>query len=134
MNGADAGTGGGVVGGLIFAAIMLGFAAVMIAATWKVFTKAGEPGWAAIVPIFNLITLLKITGKPLWWIALFCVPLVNFYALVMISIGLAKVFGKSSGFGLGLAFLSPVFIPLLAFGDAQYLGEAVAAKQELNPA
>ena len=126
MNGEDAGS-GAIMGGLFFTVIMLGFAAVMVASMWKLFTKAGEPGWASIVPIYNLITLLKITGKPVWWIVLFCVPLVNFYALIMVCMGLAKSFGKSSGFGLGLVLVSPVFIPLPGFGNAQYVGTGTLA-------
>jgi uncharacterized membrane protein YoaK (UPF0700 family) len=92
----------------------------MIASLWRVFTKAGEPGWAAIVPIYNLVVVLKLAGKPLWWIVLFLIPLVNFVMLVLTTIGLAQNFGKGAGFGLGLAFLAPIFYPILAFGDAEY--------------
>lgn len=91
---------------------------------WKIFTKAGKPGWAAIVPIYNLIVLLEIAGKPLWFIVLFFIPFANFVALILVAIGVAQAFGKSTGFGLGLAFLGPIFYPMLAFGDATYQGNA----------
>jgi Family of unknown function (DUF5684) len=98
----------------------------MIAALWKVFTKAGQPGWASIVPIYNLIILLNIVGKPLWWIILLMIPLVNIYAIFVIAIGLAKSFEKSTGFGIGLVFLSVIFYPILGFGSARYIGPAAA--------
>lgn len=104
------------VGGLIGLAITV----LMIAALWKVFVKAGQPGWAAIVPIYNLIVLIQIVGKPLWWIVLFLIPCANIVALVLISIALAERFGKSAAFGVGLALLGPIFFPMLAFGDAKY--------------
>jgi len=69
-------------------------------------------------------TLLEIAGKPLWFIVLFFIPGVNFIALLLVAIGVANAFGKSTGFGLGLAFLGPIFYPLLAFGDATCQGNA----------
>jgi uncharacterized protein DUF5684 len=108
--------------GVVFGVVMFAVAVVMIASMWKVFVKAGQPGWAAIVPIFNIITLLKITGKPLWWIVMFCIPFANFVVMILLVVSLAKCFGKSTGFGLGLIFLGPVFFPMLGFGDARYQG------------
>jgi hypothetical protein len=93
-----------------------------IAGMWKVFTKAGQPGWAAIIPIFNVIVLLKIAGKPLWWILLLLVPIANLVITILISIAVAEKFGKGAGFGVGLALLSFIFYPILGFGDAQYQG------------
>ena len=95
---------------------------VIVASMWKLFTKAGKPGWAAIVPIYNVIVMLEITGKPLWYIALFFVPLANLYVAIALPFWMAKSFGKEMGFGFGLLFLGPIFYPLLAFGDAQYTG------------
>lgn len=95
---------------------------VMIASMWKVFEKAGKPGWAAIVPIYNIIILLEIANKPVWWIILFLIPLVNLFAIIMVWIEIAKAFGKDQGFGIGLALLGFIFLPMLAFGDAQYQG------------
>jgi hypothetical protein len=89
---------------------------VMIAAMWKVFEKAGEPGWAAIVPIYNWIVLLKIAGKPWWWFLILWL----FIPWIIAAIALAKNFGKGTGFGLGIAFLGFIFIPILAFSDAKY--------------
>jgi hypothetical protein len=89
---------------------------------WKVFTKAGEPGWAAIVPIYNMIVFLKIVGKPVWWIILLIIPLVGFVIWIMLCIALAQSFGKGAGYGIGLAILSPIFFPMLGFGSAQYQG------------
>ncbi len=106
--------------GLGFAVFMLAFAVLMIVSVWKVFTKAGKPGWAAIVPIYNIIVMLEIVGKPLGWIVLLLIPLVNFIAGILVSIALAEKFGKSTGFGLGLAFLGFIFFPILAFGDARF--------------
>jgi hypothetical protein len=93
-----------------------------IAGLWKTFEKAGKPGWAAIVPIYNIIVMLEIAGKPLWWIVLFLIPLVNLVVAILVGIAIAEKFGKSAGFGVGLALLSFVFYPILGFGDAQYGG------------
>ncbi|HEU4326964.1 MAG TPA: DUF5684 domain-containing protein [Roseiflexaceae bacterium] len=97
-------------------------AVIVIAGLWKVFTKAGQPGWAAIIPIYNYYILLKIAGKPGWWLLLLIIPFVNFVIMILTMIDLAKAFGKGTGFALGLIFLSPIFIPLLGFGDAKYIG------------
>ncbi len=96
------------------------FIVLVIAAIRKVFTKAGQPGWAAIIPIYNVIVMLKIAGRPLWWIILLFVPLVSIVILILVSIDVAKHFGKSAGFGVGLAVLAFIFYPILAWGDAQY--------------
>jgi len=87
---------------------------------WKVFVKAGKPGWAAIIPIYNIIVLLEITGKPIWWFILMLIPLVGFIVYIIVLIELAKRFGKGVGFAIGLLFLPFVFFPILGFGDAQY--------------
>jgi uncharacterized membrane protein YhaH (DUF805 family) len=111
---------GAAAGMGVFAFVYIAVIILLIAAMWKVFTKAGKPGWAAIVPIYNFIVLLEIAGKPVWWIVLFLIPFVNFIILIIVAIAVAKNFGKGTGFGLGLAFLSPIFYPILAWGDAQY--------------
>ena len=108
--------------GVGFAIIWLAVVGVMVASMWKVFVKAGQPGWAAIVPIYNLIVLLKIAGKPSWWLFLFMIPVANFVVAYLVIVSLAKSFGKGTGFGLGLLFLGPVFYPILGFGDATYVG------------
>lgn len=108
--------------GIIFGIVYLAFMLLMVASMWVVFTKAGKPGWASIIPIYNCIVLLEIVGKPIWWFILLFIPLVNIVILFLVTIELAKKFGKSVGFGLGLIFLFFIFYPILAFGDAQYQG------------
>jgi hypothetical protein len=95
---------------------------VLIAAMWKVFAKAGRPGWAAIIPIYNTITLLQITGKSGWWFLGLCVPFLNIYVYIRLMFNLASVYGRSIGFGFGLLFLAPIFLLILGFGGAEYVG------------
>jgi hypothetical protein len=108
----------------LYAVIGLAFVLVMIASMWKVFTKAGQPGWAVLVPIYNIIILLKMTGKPAWWVVLFLVPIANIIVMFLVIVALAKSFGKGTGFGLGMLFFGFVFYPILGFGDAQYTAPA----------
>jgi hypothetical protein len=117
--------GGGIIGALFGGAFMIVWLVVLvavIAGMWKMFEKAGKPGWAAIVPIYNIIVLLEIVGRPLWWIVLFLIPCVSLVAWIIIAIDVAKAFGKDVGFGIGLALLGFIFIPILGFGDARYVG------------
>lgn len=95
-------------------------AIIIIVAHWKIFTKAGKPGWASIIPIYNTIVLLEIIGRPIWWFILLFIPLVNIVILVIISIDLAKAFGKGAGYALLLIFLPFIGFPMLAFGNATY--------------
>jgi hypothetical protein len=97
---------------------------VGIVALWKVFTKAGQPGWASIIPIYNLYIWCKIVGRPAWWILLWLICFPIFY--IILSIDLAKSFGKGIGFGIGLIFLPFIFLLILGFGSAQYQGPSVA--------
>ena len=106
---------------LLFLAVIV----FLIAAFWKVFTKAGHPGWAALIPIYNVYILLKIAGRPGWWLLLFLIPIVSIVIAIIVAIDIAKAFGKGTGFGVGLAFLSPIFYPILGFGDASYQGPQV---------
>jgi hypothetical protein len=112
----------GFSGSAVLWIVWLIFIVVVIASMWKVFDKAGKPGWAAIIPIYNTIVILQIAGKPLWWFLLFLIPLVNIVIAIIVYIDFAKSFGKGTGFGLGLAFLGFIFFPILAWGDAQYQG------------
>ncbi|MGE4292550.1 MAG: DUF5684 domain-containing protein [Desulfovibrio sp.] len=100
--------------------LWLAIVIAIIAGYWKTFEKAGEPGWAALIPIYNLIVLLRIVGRPLWWLLLLFVPLLNIAILIVISVDLAKRFGKSTLFGVGIALLGFIFMPILGFGDARY--------------
>ena len=108
--------------------ISLLIALLMIVAMWKVFTKAGQPGWASIIPIYNLYIWCKIVGRPWWWILLMLIPFVNFIILIILCIDTAKSFGKGAGFGIGLALLGVIFWPILGFGSAQYQGAAATPK------
>jgi hypothetical protein len=94
---------------------------------WKVFTKGGEPGWAVLIPIYNFYVLLKVAGKPAWWLILMLIPLVGFVIWIMAMAALAGRFGKSGGFAVGLIFLPYIFYPVLGFGDAQYMRPPVPA-------
>ena len=111
----------------VFLILCMGMVVLVLASIWKVYTKAGQPGWAAIVPIYNMVVLLKISGKPVWWLLLFLIPLINLVFAFIVYIDLAKNFGKGAGFGVGLTLLAPVFFPILGFGDAQYKGPSSAA-------
>jgi hypothetical protein len=101
------------------------FTILMIVAMWKIYVKAGKPGWASIVPIYNIIVFLEIIGKPWWWLLImFFVPIANFIFLIWSINLLSKSFGKGVGFTIGLLVLGPIFILVLAFGGAKYAGPA----------
>ena len=125
----------GIFAAMGFAFFLVWFAimALIIVSMWKVFSKAGKPGWAAIIPIYNMIVLLEIVGKPVWWFLLLFIPFVNIVIAIIVSIELAKVFGKGTGYGLGLAFLGIIFYPMLAFGSAQYVGVQSASAKGAVP-
>jgi len=106
----------------VFIVIYLAIVALMIVSIWKVFAKAGKPGWAAIIPIYNVIVLLEIVGKPWWWLLLMLIPIVNIVILIVVYHRLSVVFGHGVGFTLGLIFLGIIFLPILAFGDSKYIG------------
>lgn len=110
------------MGGVIALIVQLAIIFVIIAGIWKTFAKAGKPGWAAIIPIYNLVVMMQIAGKPLWWVILCFIPIVNIVILILASISLAEKFGKGGGFGVGLALLGFIFYPILGFGSAQYKG------------
>ena len=97
-------------------------AVIVVVAMWKVFTKAGEAGWAALIPFYNFYKLFKISMGNGWFFILLFIPLVNYIAIILLGINLARAFGKSGGFAVGLILLTPIFIMLLGFSDAQYLG------------
>jgi Family of unknown function (DUF5684) len=113
--------------GPLFWICWLAFMILMIAACWKIFTKAGQPGWVAIIPIYNWYILCKIVGRPGWWVILLFIPFVNFIVGIILCIDLAKSFGKGVGFGIGLILLGVIFFPILGFGSAQYQGPAAGA-------
>lgn len=104
--------------------IAIGMCVLQIVAMWKIFTKANKPGWASIVPIYNIYTLLQIAEVPTWYLLLLMIPIANIYATFKMYIELAHKFGKDTGFGIGLVFLNPVFMLVLAFGSATYNGNS----------
>jgi hypothetical protein len=103
--------------------VILAIGVFLIICQWKIYTKAGKPGWACLIPIYNIVVLLEIVKKPIWWLLLMLIPVVNVVIAVLIMIELAKVFGKDGGFTVGLILLPYVFYPILAFGDAKYVGD-----------
>jgi hypothetical protein len=100
---------------------------LVIAGIWKVFTKAGKPGWAALIPIYNLIVLLQVADKPIWWIILYLIPLVNIVIAIITLAAVSRNFGRGVGTTLGLIFLPMIFYPILGFGSAQYVGTPTPA-------
>jgi uncharacterized protein DUF5684 len=106
----------------IYSLVWLAIVVVLIAAYWRIFAKAGRPGWASLVPIYNVVTLLHITGRSGWWTLGMFVPLLNIFVFIRLVFELAGAFGRGIGFGFGLLFLSPIFIPVLGFGDSRYVG------------
>jgi hypothetical protein len=100
---------------------------LLIASIWKVFSKAGQPGWASIIPIYNLYVMCKVAGRPGWWLILMLIPFVNVIILIILSVDIAKRFGRGVGFAIGMIFLPIIFWPILAFGSAQYQGAPAPA-------
>lgn len=111
----DSNGGGGlpIIVSVVYFAIIL----LMIVSMWRIFDKAGKPGWASIIPIYNLIVLLEIVDKPLWWFVLMLIPIVNIVITLLVLIALAERFDKGAGFGVGMFFLPFIFLPILAFTD-----------------
>lgn len=115
------------VGSLIGGAILfysIAWALFVITAGWVLYVKASQPGWAILIPIYNTYVFLLILGRPWWWLLLYMVPVVGVVIGIIHAIDFARVFGRSPLFGIGIVFLSPIFLPILAFGDARYVGEA----------
>ncbi len=102
--------------GLIWLALVVFF----VYCGWKLFAKANQPGWAVLVPIYNIYILLKIAGKPGWWLVLYLIPLVNMIVAVIVMYNLSLRFGKGIGYTFGLLFLGFIFVPILALGPAKY--------------
>jgi hypothetical protein len=115
---------GAATGSLIFALVVTVF---YLACEWIIFSKAGKPGWAIIIPIYSTIVFLNIIGRSGWWILILLVPFVNIVFLLIFIHELSKAFGHGFGFTLGLIFLSFIFIPILAFGSSRYVRQAAPA-------
>jgi len=110
--------GGGIPAGVLM--LELALIVLCIIGLWKLFAKAGKPGWASIVPIYNTIVMIEMAGKPIWWIILLFIPVVNIVISIIIMIGLAKNFGRGTGTAIGLIFLPMIFLLILGFGSAEY--------------
>jgi len=95
--------------------------ALTITGYWKAFTKAGQPGWAILIPFYNIYILLKIANRPGWWLLLYLIPFVSIFISCIIMLEIARRFGKGVWFGLGLWLLAFIFFPILGFGSAQYI-------------
>lgn len=106
----------GPIGWIIYIAVLIFYLIVY----WKVFVKAGQPGWGILIPIYNVYLILKIAKRPGWWLILYLIPVVNLIIAIIIQFDIAKNFKKGVGFGFGLLLLGFIFYPILAFGDAKY--------------
>ncbi len=95
---------------------------VLIVALWKIFEKAGKPGWGTLIPLYNTYCMYDIAFSSGWLFLLTFVPVVGSIMAIILVFKLAKAFGKGVGFGFGLLFLMPIFLLILAFGDAEYVG------------
>jgi hypothetical protein len=119
---------GAATGALIVPMIFMAIIGIlMIIASWRIYQKAGKPGWACLIPIYNIIVFLQIINKPLWWFLMFIIPFVNIIFLIMASVEFLKRFGKPTWHILLVLFFSAIYIPVLAFGKAQYKAEGAAA-------
>jgi hypothetical protein len=110
------------MGAAIIIIFYLALIALLLVSGWKIYEKAGRQDWGALIPIYNIVILMKIIGKPEWWTVLFFIPLVNYIFIIWSMNMLSKSFGKEEGFTVGLVILGIVFYPILAFGDAQHQG------------
>ena len=118
----------GGIAAVIILVVELVIALLVIIGMWKMFAKAGKPGWAAIVPVYNFIVMLQIAGKPVWWIILMFVPIANLIIAILTMAGISKAFGRGVGTTIGLILLGPIFVMILGFGSAEYQDpNAVAA-------
>src|SRR3954453_22298762 len=116
-------SGGGAAGALFFFLIYAVIIVLYIAGLWKVFEKAGQKGWFAIIPILNLYVLIKLAGREGWWIILLLIPCVNIVVAVVVYMEGAKDFGKEAIYGVAMVILPIIFIPMLGFGSATYQGD-----------
>ena len=113
----------------MFHLVVLAVVVLVIVAMWKIFAKAGKPGWASLIPIYNAYVFLQIAGKPGWWLVLLLIPFVNLVFGIIATLAFCKNFGKGAGFAVGMIFLPVIFYPILAFGDAAYAPTPAAPAQ-----
>ena len=113
---------GGAAGGLVGLVLYIGFIVLILASMWKIFAKMTQPGWYGIIPIFNYCVIAKQSGKDWWWGLLPLLPCIGIIFLIILLNELSKLFGKGVGYTIGLIFLPFIFLPVLAFGSAEYQG------------
>jgi hypothetical protein len=113
-----------VVFWLVFLAVFVGLYLVYGYVMSRIHRKAGNPPWWGFVPIVNEYGLIKLAGREPWWLLLYFIPCVNIIPSIIIPIDVAKSFGKDALWAVGLIFLPFIFFPILAFGNARYLGPA----------
>ena len=115
-----------IVGGMFVFMVIMWIISIIIGvigivSLWKIFKKAGKPGWAALIPFYNYYVMCEIAEKQWWHVLLLFVPIAQIYSLFVVYDGVSKKFGKSTGFSVGMLFLPYVFLPILAFSDAQMI-------------
>jgi hypothetical protein len=116
---------GAIIFFVFFSIFYIAILALMVVSMWKIYAKAGKPGWATLVPFYNILVLLEIVNKPWWWMLLMFIPYVGLiWGIWSINL-LVKRFGKDEGFTVGCIFLPFVFFPILAFGNHQFQGEKI---------
>ena len=121
--------------GLFFWVLSMALSILMIISLWKIFKKAEKPGWASVIPIYNIYIMCEIAEKEWWYVLLSCVPFANIYAMIVLYNGMAKRFGKSGGFVAGMILLPVIFFPMLAFGkDAAIVNNQSNTSNENNMA
>lgn len=120
-------SGGAAAGALVGGLVGLGILVIMLAAMWRIFTKMGEPGWKGLVPIYNIYVIFTRSGREGWMLLLFLVPCVNIIAQWFVADSLGDLFGKGTGFKIGLFLFSPIFLLILAFGSSQHVGGPMQA-------
>lgn len=129
MSSGVAGTQGSDAAGIVAAIIYVAVIVFFLVAAWRVYSKAGEPGWTGVIPIVNTFYLLKIVGRPFWWFFLFLIPIIGWVWAVIAMHDLSRSFGHGGWFTVGLIFLPFIFFPILAFGQSRYLGPAAAPRR-----
>lgn len=112
----------------VYAILSLVISVLTLVAMWKLFVKAGRAGWKCLIPFYNTYCLYDIAWGNGWLFLLMFVPCVNVVVGIMMLFKLAKAFGQGTGFGFGLLFLNTIFILILGFGSAEYVGPQVSAK------
>jgi hypothetical protein len=111
---------------IISGVVVLSLVVFFVVTMWKIYAKAGEPGWAALVPIYSQIVRMKISGSPLWWVVFILLPPIYIIFAIIATVGLAERFGKGGWYAVGLIVLPMIFYPMLAFGNAIYIGPKTA--------